>query len=171
MDLSEGVLRKTAGPIRLEGSSEIALVSARFAEQALQALRIFSHDLDPSIYDRAEFLDSVRRLALSNTRAPVQILLFDAEPAVRNGHRLIELTRQLSSRIQIRSVPEEFHHQIEAYLLADDSGYLLRRVADVLEGTADFFAPQQVRRMRDRFEHIWERSEEPLELRTFGRGL
>ena len=141
------------------------------AAQATRRVRILSHDMDAALYDRLDFLGSVRRLALTHPRAPVQILVFDAGSAVRSGHRLIELARQLSSRIAIRRIPAESHQQTEAYLLADESGYVLRHQPDLFEGTADFAAPTSVRRMLEQFEQHWERSDEPPELRTFARGL
>lgn len=171
MNLREHVLGETAGPVRLESPGEMRSTSALMAGQAIRELRIFSRDLDAALYDQYEFLESVRRLALANPRAPVHILVVDAAPAVRRGHRLLELARQLSSRIAIRRIPAEFHHHTEAYLLADDQGYVLRSHADLTEGSADFAAPSRVRRLLEQFEHIWDRSAEPPELRTFARGL
>jgi len=170
-NLSVHILGETAGPVHLETRSEIRTACTLMAAQANRELRIFSRDLDAPLYDQIDFLESIRRLALRNPHTPVRILLFDVELAIRKGYRLIELARKLTSRIQIRHVPAEFHHHTHAYLLADDRGYVLRRLADVLEATADFAAPMEVRRMREQFEHLWERSEEPREIRVFPRGL
>lgn len=170
-DISSPALGKTKGRIHLKTLTEIRTACARMASQATRELRIFSRDLDAPLYDHLDFLEPVRRLALLNPRAPVQILLFDPESAIRSENRLIELARQLTSRIQIRCVPAEFQHRTQVYLLADDQGYLLRQVAEVFEATADFAAPRKVRRTRKAFERAWERSEEPLEFRSFGRGI
>lgn len=170
-DLSKQTLGETAGPVHLQDRASIHAACVLMATQTTRELRIFSRDLDAPLYDYRDFLEPVRRLALRSTHSPVQILLHDAEPPARKRHRLIELAHQLTSRIQIRRIPAEYHHQTEVYLLADDKGYVSRSFAEVFDATADFCAPTQVRRMRERFEHIWERSEEPLELRVFGRGL
>jgi hypothetical protein len=136
------------------------------AGQATRELAIFSRDLDASLYDSQDFLEPLRQLALQGgPRVPVRVLLFDPEPAVRSGHRLVELARQHTSHVQIRGVPAEFSRHTEAYLLADDSGYILRRLADVFEGNADYNAPATVRRLREQFDHIWERGEALPELR------
>ena len=170
-DLTGRVLGETPGIVQLGNRAAVHAACALMAAQAVQQLRILSHDLDAGAYDHTAFLASVRRLALCSPRTPVEILLFDAEPAIHQGNRLIELSRQLPSRIQIRRVPEDFRHQVTAYLLADDQGYVLRPLAEVLEGTADFAAPLQVRHMHDEFEYIWERATQPTEILTFGRGL
>jgi len=75
---------------------------------------------------------------------------------VRRGHRLIELSQQLSSSVQIRAVPEEFAEQCDHFLVADDSGYCLRRFAAPTTALADFADPAQARRLRRHFEQIWE---------------
>lgn len=164
-DVSSCILGETAGPILLHGQSAIRSAIARMADQARRELWIFSHDLDAPLYDQEPFLDSVRRTALRSADRPVRVLLYEAEPAVRNGHRLIELARHLSSRIGIRRVPTELQQRTEAYLLADGRGYLLRRLADVYEATADFHAPLEARRLREQFEGIWEVAEADPELR------
>ena len=165
VNLPECILGETAGPLALHGQSAVRAAGIGMAEQARRELLIFSHDLDAPLYDQEPFLDSVRRTALQSADTPVRVLLYEAEPAVRSGHRLIELARHLSSRIGIRRVPTELQQRTEAYLLADGRGYLLRRLADVYEATADFHAPLEARRLREQFEGIWEVAEADPELR------
>jgi predicted GNAT family N-acyltransferase len=157
--LSDRILGKGAGLVPLRDMAAIRAASIRLTEQVTRELWIFSHDLDAPIYDQQGFLDAVRRIALATGDLPVRVLLCDPEPAVRRGHRLIELARHLSSRIQIRQVPEDTRGSPEAYLIADDRGYLLRQLADSHEGSADFNAPREVRRLRRRFESIWDMAE------------
>jgi hypothetical protein len=110
-------------------------------------------------------------LALRGPRSRVAILLFDLEPPVRNGHRLLDLSRQLPSCIRIRQVPTEHQNYLAGYLIADGRGYVLRPLEDVLEGQADFFASGKAQHLRSQFEKIWDRSETPPDLISFGRGL
>jgi hypothetical protein len=166
IDLTGRVLGQSQGSVTLPDRLSLRAASARMARQAVRELAIFSHDLDAPLYDFREFLDAARRLAIhGGARLPVRILLFDPEPAVRKGHRLVELARKHSSHVQIRRIPPEFHQHTEAYLLADARGYVLRRLANVYEGTADFDAPLMVRRLHEQFDHIWQLSDIPPELR------
>jgi predicted GNAT family N-acyltransferase len=158
-------LGETAGNVELHGRDHIRAAGIRLAAQSRRELRIFSHDLDPDLYDNREFLEAVRAIALHGRDAAVRILLVHAEPAVRRGHRLIEAARQLSSKIEIRGVPSDFLRHTEAYLLADDRGFLLRRLADTYEAVADFNDPKEVRRLREQFDHIWELGKIHQELR------
>ena len=163
--LADRVLGESSGSIALDGREAVRRAGVQMAAQAERELRLFSHDLDPDLYDNRGFLDAVRRVALHGRGTPVRILLFHAEPPVRKGHRLIEAARQLSSKIQIHRVPVDFQRNTEAYLLADDRGYVLRRLADTYEAKADFNDPKEVRRLSERFDHIWELGDIHQELR------
>ena len=165
LDLSDRVLGVSAGPIPLGDRAAIRDTGLFMASQAARELRIFSRDLDAVLYDHQDFLAAVRRLSLTRRELPVRVLAFEAQTAVRRGHRLIELARQLTSKIAIRRVPADYEQNTEAYLLADDRGYVLRPIADVWAGTADFCDPLQGRRLGAEFERIWELSDTHPELR------
>lgn len=164
-DLSDRILGETPGPLRLPDPNAIRAAASHMIHQATREGWIFSHDLDAPLYDNHDFLEGIRRLALRGPHVPVRVLLFDAEPAVRKGHRLIELARRLTSRIQIRRIPPELNRHTEAFLLADGRGYVLRPRADVYAGTADFDAPLEARRLRELFDNIWALSDIHQELR------
>lgn len=154
-----------SGLVKLDGREAIHAIALQLAGQAQHGLRLFSQDLDAELYDNEAFMRAIRQVALRGREIPVRILLADAEPAIRNGHRIIEAARLLTSMIQIRRVPEELNRRREAYLLADDRGYLLRRRPDVFEATADFNAPGSVRRLGEEFDNAWSRGEVHQELR------
>lgn len=165
LDLSDRVLGVSAGELPLPDCAAIRDTGLLMATQAARELRIFSRDLDAALYDHQDFLAAVRRLSLTRRDYPVRVLAFEAQTAVRRGHRLIELARQLTSKIAIRRVPADFEPRTEAYLLADDRGYVLRQLADVWEGTADFCDPLKVRLLGAEFDRVWEASDTHPELR------
>jgi len=156
-DIDRRRLGLSGGLLRIDQPQAQARAVAAMTAQAARTLLVLTPDLEPPLYDQRPFLAAVRRLALDRRgRLPVRILLIDAEPPVRRGHRLIELSRQLSSSVQIRAVPEEFAEQCDHFLVADDSGYCLRRFAAPTTALADFADPAQARRLRRHFEQIWE---------------
>lgn len=145
-----------------DDNRQAALILAR---QASRKLDIFTPDMEAALYDNDEFIDAVTRLALGSPHARIRILTSDIEPAIKYGHRLIETSRQLSSYIEIRLVHEDYRNSLEGYLLADDNGLLLRNVASRFEGSWSLHAPMEVRRRRDQFETIWERSSQHPDVR------
>jgi hypothetical protein len=164
-DLANRALGQTAGAFELRGANEIRLIGNRMAAQARRELLLFSRDLDAELYNNREFLEAIRNIALHGRGTPVRILLFHAEPAIRKRHRLVEAARHMTSKIQIQRIPADFARHTEAFLLADDHGYLLRRLADVFDATADFDDPRTVRQLRERFDEIWSMGEIHQELR------
>lgn len=165
LDLSDRVLGVSAGELPLPGRAAIRDAGLLIATQAARELRIFGRDLDALLYDQPDFLAAVRRLSLTRRDYPVRVLVLDVRAAVRQGHRLIELARQLTSKVAIRRIPEDCEPRTEAYLLADDRGYVLRPMAEVWEGTADFNDPLKVRLLGAEFERLWGLSDTHPDLR------
>ncbi|WP_295394288.1 hypothetical protein [uncultured Thiodictyon sp.] len=159
-------------PLNLGGAARlltdrdsIRAAGVELAAGARHELLIFSPDLEPDLYDRQDFLAAVRQLALARPWHPVRILVGEPQRAVNGGHRLIELSRRLSSRIAIRRVAEDFRDRADAFLIADGNGYCLRRRAERPEAVLECQAPGPARRLRAEFEQIWEHSDEDTELR------
>lgn len=149
----------------LSGREQIADACLRLASASRRELLILSRNLDGDLYDRQPFLAEVRRLCLAVPQAPVRVLVFDPRAPVLAGHRLIGIARQLSSRIAIRRVGEEFRDRTDAFLIADGRGYCLRRLADEYEAFVGYDAPAEAARLKADFTSIWERSDEDTELR------
>jgi len=156
---------RVGGPLLLADRSSIRAAAVQLADQARRELLIVSRDLDPDLYDQRPFLDAVRRLALATPRTPVRVLVTEPRIPVSGGHRLIELTRRLSSRISIRRIGDDFRDQADSFLVADARGYCLHRVADRHTARMELDAPREARRLCATFEQIWEQSDGDSELR------
>jgi hypothetical protein len=129
---------------KLDSCADVRAVAECLADQANRSLLLHTENLEPAIYDRIPFLVAVSKLARSHTRARIWILLQDSREAVRSGHRLIELSRRLSTAIQIRRPSQEYRNFHESLLLADTSGYLYRKNPGRYEGIANFNDPGKV---------------------------
>jgi predicted GNAT family N-acyltransferase len=156
----DGGLLRTRNPRLVEAAVEV------LATQATRSLTILTPDLEPRLYDRLPVLATIRRLA---TELPgqlsVRILLIDAEPVVRRGHRIIELSQALTSGVQIRAVPEAFIDRCDFFVVADAQGYCQRRRAAPDIALIDFAGIATARRLLRAFEAIWEQGEIHQELR------
>lgn len=165
LDLDSLRLGEDAREIRLSTREDNRRVAAALALQATRTLELFSHDLEPELYDQPDFLEAVRLLALRSPRVRIRILLQDAGRAVRDGHRLVELMRRLSSFIEIRQPHHDYQDHPEAFLIVDGTGLLHRRMADRYEGLAGFRMPLRARELGNLFDEIWQRSEPHPDLR------
>ncbi len=155
--IEESVLGKDSGPIALRYREENRAAALALVRQARRSLYMISRDLDPLIYDTTEFVDTVKELATRSRYSEIQILVQETDIIIRQGHRLIELMRRLTSRIEIRVPDKEDSEYNEAIFMVDDVGYIRRELADRYEGVVDFNAPLQVRNMAKIFRDMWER--------------
>lgn len=165
LDLAQLRLGESTQTIALKDRADNQTLATALVQQARRSLEIFSRDLEADIYDRPAFVDAVKTLALQGSQARIRILLQDADPVVRDGHRLVEMMRRLSSYIEIRQPHYDYREYNESFLIADGSGLLHRRVADRYEGTAGFHLPPRARELGNFFDEVWLRSESHSALR------
>lgn len=143
----------------IDSSEDNRQLSALMASQASQQLDIFSRDLDARVYDDTDFVEAVRQLAVQNDRAQIRILVIDPDHATRHGHRLIELARRLTSRMEIRRVHTDYAAFVECYFLADKRGVIHRKLASRYEAIVNFNLPPRAAELTAHFHEIWERSQ------------
>ena len=155
-------------PQLLEGLEAFSDAAVALVGQAERTLRIRSYELDRRIYARPAMVDAVRSFVLKHDRARLQVLISaPARTARMGGHRLVELGRQLSSRIEFRSVPESGAQQRPDLVAIDSQQLLLRRHPDDRE--AQWHQdPRLARLTEDDFDELWQLASPAQELRRLG---
>ena len=86
----------------LETREDVRIVATALARQAQHTLLLHTEDLEPAIFDNTPFLEAASSLARNRRDSCFRILLNNGRKAIQVEHRLIELSRRLSSDIQIR---------------------------------------------------------------------
>ncbi|MES9901573.1 MAG: acyltransferase [Sedimenticola sp.] len=159
------LLGQQGGKLHLMESEEVQLACQRLAEQAVRRLDLFTFDLDATLFDSKPFLEAVKRLTIGSPLSRVSILLQDNHKVQTQGHRLLELARRLTSKIEIRRPHADHINQLENYLLADECGYLLRPLHTSYEADTDFNDRYHARGLTEKFIEVWECSEPDSMLR------
>lgn len=131
----------------------IALVSSARMELAL-----FTHGMDSRIYGSDDFVQAVRGFALQHRRARLRVLVHSPVLAMRGAHRLVELGRVLSSRIEFRQLGEERRTLAEEYLIADERGLVYKRTHDALQSKYFAYSPMDARQQLRSFNTLWDES-------------
>lgn len=163
--LDDAVLGKTSEIFQLNSISEYKHAALCLASQASKSLHIFSYDLEPEIYNQTQFLDAVKDLAIGSPLNSIRILLQDNARVQREGHRLVQLWRRLTSKIEIRRPSPDYIEHNENFLIADETGYLHRKLQSKYAATAAFNSRLEARRLSSFFNEVWEQSEADFELR------
>lgn len=158
----------TSVALQCSDADSLRALSIRLLDDAHYQADIYSVDLDPRVYDDGDFIDAVRRRALSGRRARLRFVLKDVSAIAHRGHRLIELFRRLDSRIHVRQVAEEDSDYASAFIVTDSHSFLFRQTASRFDAegqTHDIGRSGQLRRY---FEAVFERATAPIELRQLG---
>lgn len=148
----------------LSSLEEIQFHLQNMIAQASHKVRILSPDLEHSWYDNDGFADMLSRFARSSRFAEVRILVHDIEPAIKNGHSILELARRLSSKILIRRSDSLQDSKLDHFLLADNSGLISKNGQDHF-ASANYNSRYRVKLYAEAFDQIWHRSQLPIELR------
>lgn len=149
----------------LTSAREVREAVVEIAGMAKRQLSIFSHDLEPGIYDHGDFLAIVTRLVLASRFARVRVLVADPTRAVKDGHEFVTLGRRLSSFIEFRNVRPERRDHAEAFCIADDHSIVYRSLASSWSGIVAVRDPHATRKYLDTFRDIWHDSEVEREFR------
>ncbi len=159
------VLGESAGVVTFERREELAGIVLAMARQCRRNLDIVSRHLDPGLYDEETFVEAVKELCLGSRYARVRLLIMDSRPLLGQGHRRVELAMKLTSYIEIRAPAPQHRTFNEAWLLADNAGYVQRQFADRYEGNADFADRRLTAALRERFDDLWERGQSDANFR------
>lgn len=136
--------------------------------EAKRKVSIFTHDLEPGIYDDPDFLEVIKRMVLSQAYARIRVLIADPARAVKSGNKFVHLGRRLNTYIEFRHVHEDLRTHAEAFCIADETALVYRLQADRWEGIADTYEPAVARLYGKMFDEIWLASEVELEFRQIG---
>lgn len=156
-------------PFALARFSEYLPHLCSMATQAGRRINIFSQDLDSSILDDDSFCDALRTFVVEHNRAAqVRILVQRPQTAIRQGHRLVELARKLSSFVEIRRPASQHASVADAFLTFDNSSYIHRELGDRPEGKACYQDSLRTLELNRRFDEIWAMAEPEPEFRRLG---
>lgn len=137
----------------------------KVALEAKRKVSIFTHDLEPGIYDNPEFLEIIKRLVLSQTYARIRVLIADPARAVKNGNNFVHLGRRLNTYIEFRHVHEDLRTHSEAFCIADQTALVYRLQAQRWDGIADTYEPAVAKLYGTMFDEIWLESAVEMEFR------
>lgn len=147
-----------------EGARALALA---LLQQVRRSLCLYSPDLESWLYNHELMQNACKAFLLGHPQNSLRILLRDSSKVVKDGHRLLTLSRRLSSKMHIRILNPEQPVEELAYLLVDERGMLMRPEPEQIAGYALFNDPGRVRVQQTRFEQAWNNSILDPDLRSF----
>ncbi len=159
-----------ARQVELQSREDARQMTLELLHQCKASLCLYSRDLDRLLLDDQEIIDAFRRIALAGRGADLRILVQNLEPALRYGHRLLNLAHRMTSAIQVRVPSREDLRYPAAFMLTDRQGYLYRPLAARFDGEANTGHIGRHNELQTYFNEVWDRAEPSPELRQLGPG-
>ena len=165
MDLEHYTLGESNEQQSFDSRIDNREIILHLCRQTRQEIRIFTPDLESSIYDHPDLIRSLTTLATRHRQSVIRILVKDAGQAIKNGHRLIELSRRLTSSILIHRMPNNIENRETAYLIADNAGFCHKHAGNLYNGQFNFNDKLKARDLIKSFDEAWEHSRIDPEMR------
>ena len=147
---------------------EMRQAAIEIAREATRKVSIFTHDLEPGIYDNPDFLEVIKRLVLSQAYSRIRVLIADPSRAIKNGNNFVHLGRRLNTYIEFRHVREDLRTHSESFCIADETALVYRLQASRWEGIVDTYEPAVAKLYGKMFDEIWLASEVEMAFRQLG---
>ncbi len=116
---------------------------------------IVSRHLDPTIFNKEDFTQSATEFIRRNKTASLRILVKDTAALIKTNHRVLNLSQKVSSKIEIRTICDEFSQFNQAFLVADTMGYLYNSKSDLYDAEVNFNDYEKSKELMDKFTSIW----------------
>lgn len=147
------------------GSAGFLARLAEMARDARMQISIMSQTLDRRVYGSEEFLGPLQSFLLQHERARLRVIVRTPSAAMRSGHRLVELGRRLSSRVEFRELLPEQRLIEREYVVADERSLLVRESPEELDARYYSNSPMLAREQLREFESLWQESQPSAEFR------
>ena len=140
----------------------------RLLEQLADASRhvdIASPHLEPALFDSDAVASGLTALARRGAQTRIRLLIEEDQPGAYEFHRLVALSRRLSTAISLRVLPEHPEWNRETIVVVDRACGLIVNPAERKSQVLDTRVKAQ--RWAETFERLWHAGRESQELRQF----
>ncbi len=153
--------------ILIDTASENREAVISLADQTRFSLNLFTRDLDPRVFDNAEFERCIFNLARKQQSPDIRIIVTDSTRAVNQGHCLIRLAQKLTSSVLIHNPAREHSGELATFMVVDNTGILHRprTTSNNYDAVVNYSTPQRAGELNDYFNEIWERSTPDSQIR------
>ncbi|MBT8136610.1 MAG: hypothetical protein KJO54_06320 [Gammaproteobacteria bacterium] len=150
--MSEVFTRPVSTPV------EYSKAVVELVNHAQRTIDVLSPELTPVVFSTAELIDAARAFAIRSQHTLMRVLIRNTTPLTRNDHRFLDIAQRLSSKVKVRKLAPDFQCRDDAFVIADEEQFVLRRQAVTWNGFHDSSRPEIARKLTVEFEEMWEHS-------------
>lgn len=137
----------------------------KLLSSAQNQICIISRHLDPTVFSKQGLIENASDFIRRSKTASIRILVHDTDPMVKNNHRILTLSQRVSSKIEIRTICNDYSQFNQSYVVADTSGYIHNLKGDLYDAEVNFNDPDKSKELMENFKNIWEQSQQEAEVR------
>ncbi len=152
----------------LQGQAGFIAALKQLLPVATQRLAILSPALPASSYGDADVVELIKQFLLSSHRVQLRVLVESPDRTMKQAHRLVELGRRLSSRVEFRQLAEEQYGVDEELVIADESAWMQRAPQLNLQTNLYLGASLNARLQLRRYDELWSRATPAREFYALG---
>ncbi len=141
---------------------ELAL---HLANNANRYLRIYSPLLDHEVFNIPAFANAISALSRRSRHSEIKILINDSSAIIKRGHRLLDLSRRLSSYIKIQKISSHPEITSDTFMVKDLDGVIYSPADAERLGFYEPYSRASSQKFIDNFDLLWEKSQPDPELR------
>jgi hypothetical protein len=142
----------------LAGTAALRAAVGDIVAHANRTIVILTPNLEPDVYEHADFLDTLKRFVLSKSFARIRVLITQPERTMKNGNQLVRMGQRLSSYIEFRQLPAHLQPVAEAFCIADATAIVYRPDVSSNEGIVETRSQDLAKRCLTEFERLWQAS-------------
>lgn len=157
IDLTAQRLGETDQLFEVDLREDLRQLILTMSQQAKHRILIFSHTLDHDLFDTDELYEAIKTLAIASHRTHIHIIVQDAKPIVRQGHRLLNLARRITSHMKIKVTAREHRDILETFIIFDDRAYIIQNNPERFDADGNFYDPLKARQLSEQFDELWNR--------------
>lgn len=158
--MTEHVSENDQNLILLDELEDFSRSSLKVVELSRREVLLLSRTLDPALFNNEAFYQHLLDLARRDRNVRIRILVKDIRPVVEQGHRILNLARKLSSKIEIRKLLSRPEKDAIAYLIGDRRHLLYMHEDQIYNGFVHFDAAVECRGLADEFSYLWDKHSE-----------
>jgi hypothetical protein len=165
-DIANALLGVKCEPIQSSEPGDSRLAMQHMCSQAHDIVRISSPYLNPSLFDNEELRTALSELARHSRYTEVRILVSHSKAIAEGSHRLLHLSRRLSTSVAMRQLVLPDQELQAEYVLADDCGVIQLASSEHDPASIHFCNRVRNKTLTEQFDHLWHQSHPATELRS-----
>ena len=140
---------------KITNMSDVAPLMRDFALHGIRSIDIFSHQLNPAVYDNAELIEAISALIRRSRQSRIRVLIRNPSSLYGYDHSLLSLIQRLPSRAYIRAYSEGAKDRFFGFFCVDKKHLIYFNDEAMWQGFARYNAQAESKHLLNEFEHLW----------------